>query len=109
MPLPLPVSGAANRARPLWWACAIVFACIPPAMAFAHRSAPLFVTLAAVLALLACAREGALQELAKQVAAALRTPLGAAALAFLFYAALSIAWSPARTVSLYAYGEFLLP
>jgi O-antigen ligase len=109
MPLPLPVSGAANRARPLWWACVIVFACIPPAMAFAHRSAPLFVTLAAVLALLACAREGALQELAKQVAAALRTPLGAAALAFLLYAALSIGWSPARAVSLYAYGEFLLP
>jgi O-antigen ligase len=109
MVLPLALPAAADRARSLWWGCAVVFACMPPAMAFAHRSAPLFVTLAAVLALLACLREGSLAALLDAANAALRMPLGMAALAFLLYAALSIAWSPAPGVSLYAYGELILP
>jgi O-Antigen ligase len=77
-------------------------------MAFAHRSAPLFATLAAVLALLACHREGSLRGLLEQAKASLLSPLGVAALAFLLYALVSIAWSPARGRSLYAYGEFIL-
>jgi O-Antigen ligase len=109
MPLPPPSPDAESRARPLWWASATVFACMPPAMAFAHRSAPLFVTLAAFLALLASLREGSLPALLQEAKAVLRRPLGIAALAFLLYAFISIAWSPARGVSLYAFGEFVLP
>jgi exopolysaccharide production protein ExoQ len=109
MVLPFASPAVSERARPLWWACAAVFACMPPAMAFAHRSAPLFVTLATVLALMACAREGSLPALAGEAKASLRTPLGAAALVFLLYAALSLVWSPARGKSLYAYGELILP
>ncbi|MDF3060342.1 MAG: O-antigen ligase protein [Microvirga sp.] len=101
-------SEAAPRARSWWFACAVLFASIPPAMAFAHRSAPLFGTAAALLALAACAREGALPVLCRQAEAALLTRLGAAATVFLIYGALSIAWSPAPASSLYAYGEFLV-
>jgi O-antigen ligase len=104
-----PASETAARARSWWSASAGAFACIAPAMAFAHRSAPLFATLAALLALVASAREGALPELRNQIEAALLTPLGAAAPLFLLYAALSIAWSPAPGASLYAFGELLLP
>jgi exopolysaccharide production protein ExoQ len=108
--LPPPSSpDAASRARPLWWACGAVFACMPPAMGFAHRSAPLFVTVAALLALIACLREGSLPALLEQGRRVLATPLGIAALAFLAYALLSTAWSPAPRTSLFAYGELLIP
>lgn len=108
MPLAPARPFTATRAEHLWRASAIAFASMPLAMAVAHRSAPLFVTLAAALALAASMDEGGVRALAARTRTTLRTPLGAAMLAFLAYAALSVAWSPAPGASLYALGEFVL-
>lgn len=108
MPFSLARAFTATRAEHLWRASAIAFACIAPAMSFAHRSAPLFLILSAVIALLACIEEAGIPTLVAQAKASLRTPVGAAALVFLAFAMLSVAWSPAPTVSLYAFGEFFL-
>jgi exopolysaccharide production protein ExoQ len=78
----------------------------PVGMAIAHRSAAVYVILAAVLALGAAAAEGRLPDLAKEARRRLADPLGLAALAFFGLAALSIAWSDARALSLHALGEF---
>lgn len=96
-------------ANTCWRAALICLGLIPLAMAVADRSSPLLITLAALAALAAAAAEGRLGTLLDDVAQHLRTPLGAAALGFLAWAALSVIWSSARATSLHALGELLLP
>jgi O-antigen ligase len=88
---------------------ATCLALIPLAMAVAHRSSPLVITLAASAALAAVAAQRQLHGMLDQAGRRLRTPLGVAWLAFLAWAALSIVWSPAKATSLHAFGEFILP
>jgi len=84
-------------------------ALLPLAMAVAHRSAPLVLVISAVLALAARAAEGSFGELRSKLGSTLRSPTGAGAVGFLALSAVSIAWSPAPALSLYAWGEFVLP
>jgi O-antigen ligase len=82
---------------------------VPPAMAIAHRSSPLFVALAALAALGAAAAEDRLSELGRDLAEALSSPIGSAARAFLAWAMVSAAWSPSGPHALAALAEFVLP
>jgi O-antigen ligase len=82
---------------------------LPAVMAVAHRSSPLLLTLAALFALGATAAEGRLTQLGHDLWARLSTPLGAAILAFLLWGLASAAWSPWPTLSLFGWGEFVLP
>ncbi|HEY8382667.1 MAG TPA: O-antigen ligase family protein [Microvirga sp.] len=103
---------AAPRARaaaPLWHAAAVVLALMPLGMVAAHRSSPAFLGLAAILALLALAREGDLGAFQGRAVAALRTPLGLAALALAGWGLVSSGWSAFPALSLRALGEFWLP
>lgn len=92
----------------LWYAAGFVLASMPVAMAVAHRSSSLFISLAAAAALTATALEGGTQRLAANALSALKTPLGIATLAFLGFAALSITWSVAPLSSLTVLVEFAL-
>ncbi|MFF8802255.1 MULTISPECIES: O-antigen ligase family protein [unclassified Methylobacterium] len=75
-------------------------------MALANRSSPLLVGIAALL-FLAGAWAGHRERLLREVLAPLRTPLGLAALAFLGWCALSLAWSPYPALGGRVLGEFL--
>jgi O-antigen ligase len=77
-------------------------------MAVAHRSSPVFLGLAAALAILATWSEGSLGEFAKNARKHLTTPLGTAALSFLGWTVISLAWSEFPATSLRALGEFWL-
>jgi O-antigen ligase len=91
------------------WFCAHSFLNVTPvAMAISHRSSTLFVALASAAAVAAMSAEGVLRPWLGEAAAALRTPLGLAALAFLGFAAISITWSVAPGTSFRAYTEFVL-
>lgn len=106
----LPLAGRRSQAADrLWLYAAVALAAMPLAMSFAHRSSPLVITLAGAFAVLAAAAEGRGAELARGARAALATPVGIAALAFLAWSAVSIAWSHAPGRGLYALGEFVLP
>lgn len=83
---------------------------LPLAMWAATRSAPLFLALSA-LAFLAAAlrRRGGAARLGGHLAAALRSPLGLAMLAFLLWALASASWSHRPLAGLRMWGEFMLP
>jgi len=94
---------AANR---LYAAGGALLAVMPLAMVLANRSSPLVVGLAA-LAFLAGRRAEDPAALRRSLVGPLRTPLSGAALAFLAWALISLAWSPFPTASLRVLGEFL--
>ena len=95
-------------ARALWRAASCMLAVLPMGMAVAHRSSPVFLGLAAALAILATMSEGRLGELAGEARRHLVTPLGIAALSFLGWTFISVAWSEFPATSLRALGEFWL-
>jgi O-antigen ligase len=80
-------------------------ALMPFVMTLANRSSPVVVGLAASAFLLGRWREGT--PLRALLLPPLGTPLGKAALAFLAWSVVSIAWSPFPTLSLRVLGEFL--
>ena len=104
-----PISPSRPGTLALWHAAAIVLAAMPLVMAIAHRSAPLVIVLATVLALAAAAGERRLGAMLRDVVSVLSTPLGIASIAFLLFAALSIAWSPDPKTSLRGFIEFIVP
>src|SRR5215213_12014280 len=104
-----PISPSRPGTLALWHAAAIVLAAMPLVMAIAHRSAALVIVLATVLALAAAAGERRVGAMLRDVVAVLWTPLGIASLAFLLFAALSIAWSPDPKTSLRGLIEFIVP
>ncbi|MEH3064880.1 MAG: O-antigen ligase family protein [Methylobacterium radiotolerans] len=79
---------------------------MPLAMVLANRSSPLVVGLAALAFLAGRWAEDA-SALRRALLSPLRTPLAGAALAFLAWALVSLAWSPFPTASLRVLGEFL--
>jgi hypothetical protein len=87
----------------------ILFAAVPFAMAVAHRSAPLVAGTGTALALAALTVEGRLVALLREACGLALTPLGAASLAFLVFAAASVAWSPDPGASAYGFIEFIVP
>ena len=95
-----------NAASRLYAAGGVLLAVMPLAMVMANRSSPVVIGLAA-LAFLA----GRLVEdragTIRQVVAPLATPLAGAALAFLAWSLISIAWSPFPASSLRVGREFL--
>src|SRR5829696_815552 len=94
---PIPLSADRRRlADAFWRAAAICLALMPLVVVVADRSGPLLVTLAA-----ASTAEGRARDLRREAARRRGTPLGAAALGFLAWAALSIAWSPVKAASLH--------
>jgi O-antigen ligase len=99
---------AGRTSARLWEASALVLAAMPLAMAIAHRSSPLVVTLATVLALAALAAEGQVREFYDDACAALRTPVGGAAVAFMAWAGVSVLWSETPGTSVQALVEFFL-
>jgi O-antigen ligase len=99
----------ARAADALWRASMGALAIMPLAMAVAHRSTPLFLTISALFALAAAVAEGQLRQPMRDAAKALYTPLGMAASAFLAWCLVSITWSQFKTASLLSSGEFLLP
>jgi exopolysaccharide production protein ExoQ len=107
--VPSSVPSARPAVATLWHAALVVLASVPFAMAIAHRSAPLVIVLATVIALAAAVGERRFGALLRNVIAILTTPLGIASLAFLLFAALSIAWSPDPKHSLAAFIELIVP
>jgi exopolysaccharide production protein ExoQ len=99
---------AGGTSARLWEASALVLAAMPLAMAIAHRSSPLMVTLATVLALAALASEGQVRAFYDDARAALWTPVGAAAVAFMAWAGVSVLWSETPGTSVQALVEFFL-
>jgi O-antigen ligase len=93
----------------LWRSSATVLSFLPVAMAVAHRSSPLVLAVAAVLAVLALGLEQGWTALQRELAASLASPLGRAVLAFLVWSVLSLAWSEFPGLSLQALLEFWLP
>ena len=97
--------GDASLAARLDAAGAVGLALVPLLVALANRSGPLVVAVAALLFTAASFAEkgrGALRDLA----APLRGPLGLAALAFLGWCLVSLAWSPFPALSLRTLSEF---
>lgn len=95
-----------SAAGRLYAAGGALLAVMPLAMVLANRSSPLVVGLAA-LAFLAGRRAEDPAALRRSLAGPLRTPVAGAALAFLAWALISLAWSPFPTASLRVLGEFL--
>lgn len=95
-----------RNARPFYAIGGAALALLPVVMVLANRSSPVLVAVAALAFLAGRWREkpGALPGL---LLSPLRTPLGLAALAFLAWSILSIAWSPFPGLSLRVLGEFL--
>jgi O-antigen ligase len=108
-PLSSATEPGARAAAWLWRAAAIVLAMMPVGMAVAHRSSPVFLITAAVLALGATVLEGRSADLIGKVRAALFAPLGRAGLAFFGWTLVSIGWSAFPGVSVAAFGEFWFP
>ncbi len=82
-------------------------ALMPLVMTLANRSSPLVVGVAALAFLAGRWREEGAAGLRSSLLPPLATPLGKAALAFLAWAIVSIAWSPFLALSLRMLGEFL--
>ena len=95
-----------HAARPFYALGGAALALLPLAMALANRSSPVVVAVAALAFLAGRWREGA-GETPSLLRGPLRTPLALAALAFLGWCLLSIAWSPFPALSLRTLGEFL--
>lgn len=102
-------SARPRLARRLYPVAAGLLCVLPVAMVVAHRSSPLVITLAAAVALGGAIAEGRGRELRDSAADLVRTPLGAAVLAFLAWAVLCTARSPFPVTSLHMLGEFCLP
>lgn len=94
-----------DRAATLDRLGAIVIAALPACMAVANRSSPVVVGLAGLLLLAGAAASG--RPLRTLLVAPLATPLGLAALAFLAWCGLSLAWSPLPGLSVRTFSEFL--
>jgi O-antigen ligase len=92
----------------LWEAAAVMLAAMPIAMAIAHRSSPLLITLATVLGLAALVADGQVPRFVADARATAATPVGLAAFAFLAWAALSLLWSETPRTSIQALVEFFL-
>ncbi|MBB2963616.1 O-antigen ligase [Methylobacterium sp. R2-1] len=86
------IAGPAAASR-LYAAGAVALALVAPMMALANRSSPLVVGLAALLFLAGAVAEQGGRALSLLVGP-LRSPLGLAALAFLGWCLVSLAWSP---------------
>ena len=95
-----------HPSRRLYAAGAVALATMPLAMALANRSSPLFVTVAALLFLAGRLLENA-GSVPRLLVPPLAAPLGLAALAFLAWCGLAMAWSPFPALSLRMAGEFL--
>lgn len=95
-----------NAAGRMYAAGGALLAATPLAMVLANRSSPLVVGLAALAFLAGRWAEDA-SALRGALLSPLRTPLAGAALAFLAWALVSLAWSPFPVVSLRVLGEFL--
>ncbi|WP_245447610.1 O-antigen ligase family protein [Methylobacterium sp. 17Sr1-1] len=96
---------AGERAAGLDRLGAIVVAALPACMAVANRSSPVVVGLAGLLLL--AGSLVARRPLRPLLVAPLATPAGIAALAFLAWCAVSLAWSPLPGLSLRTLSEFL--
>lgn len=101
-------AGASRTSARLWEAAAGALAAMPLAMAIAHRSSPLLITLATFLALAALVAEGEVHRFVADARAAATNPLGCAAFAFMLWAGFSLVWSGNRAVSAQALAEFFL-
>ena len=96
-----------SRAADWFWVAAhAILGSMPVVMAIAHRSSPLVLAFASMAALAAMLAEGSVRVWLAEAVGALTTPLGLAALAFLGFAALSLAWSPVPGPSAVALVEF---
>ena len=95
-----------HAARPFYALGGAALALLPLAMVLANRSSPVVVGIAALAFLAGRWREGGGDTPALLIGP-LRTPLGLAALAFLAWSLVSIAWSPFPALSLRILGEFL--
>jgi O-antigen ligase len=84
-------------------------AALPVAMAFANRSSPLLLSVAAALAVAAAWIERGPGALGASFSRLLRTPEAWAAAAFLAWALASVTWSVDRRLSLATLGEFVIP
>lgn len=98
-----------RQAQGLWNASFLLLALMPLGMAIAHRSATLFMVLSAVVAIIAVLMEGKGRELLADVLQKLLTLPGCAVLAFLLWALISMSWTFSLKVSLFTFGEMLLP
>lgn len=95
-----------NAAGRMYAAGGALLAALPLAMVLANRSSPLVVGLAALAFLAGRWAEDA-PALRRVLLAPLRTPLAGAALGFLAWALVTLAWSPFPAASLRVLGEFL--
>lgn len=93
-------------ARPFYALGGAALALLPLAMVLANRSSPVIVAIAALAFLAGRWREGQ-GEVPSLLIGPLKTPLGIAALAFLGWSLVSIAWSPFPSLSLRVFGEFM--
>jgi len=94
-------------ARAFEGAGAVALASAPLTMVLANRSSPLVVAVAAVLFLAASLMRSGPAATGRELAAPLLRPVGLAALAFLAWCGLSLAWSPFPALSLRTLAEFL--
>jgi O-antigen ligase len=106
--IPLIASTNSRVADWLWYGAHTILGVMPVVMAIGHRSSTLVIAVATAAAVAAMIVEGRFRPWLAEAAAALRTPLGLAVLAFLAFAALSILWSIAPGTSVRAYTEFIL-
>jgi O-antigen ligase len=106
--IPLIASTNSRVADWLWYSAHTILGVMPVVMAIGHRSSTLVIACATATAVAAMTFEGRFRPWLTEAAAALRTSLGLAVLAFLGFAALSILWSIAPGTSLRAYAEFIL-
>lgn len=104
-----PTSNRARLAKALRGVAGTLLVLVPGAMVFANRSSPLLVTLAALVAALVILAEKRWRAVLRQARAALLSPLGLALLAFVAWAAASLAWSESPRTLAAALGEALLP
>ena len=100
---------AGSAAYPAVVGSVLVLAAMPVAMALANRSAPLFLGLAAVLALISTAAALGWRGLWRVLVSGLTSPFGLAGAAFVLLALLSYGWSVDRAQSLRALSEAAVP
>lgn len=87
----------------------VLLVALPLAMWAANRSAPLVFGLAALAFLAAMLVAGRVPELLRNLAAAIRTPIGLALVGFLLWALISLTWSHRPASGLAMWGELALP
>jgi O-antigen ligase len=112
----IPMTVLAARSTPdrsrfadwFWIAAHSILGSMPVVMAIAHRSSPLVLAVTLAAAVAAMLAEGRVRPWLAEAAAALRTPLGLAVLAFFGFAAVSVAWSDIPGTSAATFIEFSL-